>query len=304
MKESISMLKEFISIQRKIEEEYNSIRIDGMQKHFYIRICVDPNNVVHKSPDASFKQMVSYLYKQLIDCKPDNTKFVNGYAHLIGEPSGFEKEFFDAVHAFRTLEQHEPSDADCKKYEGICKRWTLGALSKELPSNDRDWRVCEHYLLQNGIQYLQKKLYILAKFPNGGETLQEEWFRYQKQDITIYQAKNVLEKIKSDFEYEFDTEKYYRQQRGKLKESLKFIDWRSNDVERQIYECFCQVIFLMPPKRKMLIQPNEIKEKYGVKDKRQLAQIMKEVSEFCLENPKRSQEEVWKFLDNRLKIQL
>ena len=304
MKESISMLQEFISLQKKIEKGYNGIRLNEMQEHFYIRICADPNNVIHKSPDASFKQTVSYLYKQLIDCKPDNTKFINGYAHLIEEPSDFAKEFFDVVHAYRTLDQHDPSDADCKKYERICMEWTLGAISKTDPSNDTEWRTCEHYLLKNGICYLEKALCILTKVAYGGEILQEEWFRHQKQDITLLRAEIVLEQIKSDYGYEFDTEKYYRQYRGKFKESLRFLDWKSDEIERQIYECFCQVVFQIPPKRKLLVQSNEIKEKYGIKDKHQLGIIMKEVSAFCQKKTECSREEVWELIDSMLQIQV
>lgn len=300
MKESISMLQGFISLQREIEKEYNGIRLEGMEEHFYIRICDDCNTVIHRSPDASFKQTISYLYKQLIDCKPDNTKFINRYAHLIDEPSDFSKEFFDVVHAYRTLDQHEPSDADYKKYKRICMEWTLGAISKTEPSNDKEWRICEHYLLENGIRYLKKEVCILKKFSCGGELLQEEWFRYQKQDITLFCAIDVLEQIKSDFEYEFDTEKFYRQYRGNLKKSLQFLDWKSEGIDRQIYECFCQVVFEMPLKRKILVQPNEIKEKYGINNKRQLGEIMKEVSAFCQKTPKCSKEEVWGLIDSIL----
>lgn len=292
MKESMSMLQSFISLQKEIEKEYNGIRIEGMQEHFYIRICADCNTVIHRSADASFKQTISYLYKQLIDCKPDNTKFINRYAHLIDEPSDFFKEFFDVVHAYRTLDQHEPSDADYKKYKRICMEWTLGAISKMESSKDEEWRICEHYLLEKGIEYLKKEICILKKFSCGGEVLQEEWFRYQKQDVTLLYAIDVLEQIKSDFEYEFDTEKFYRQFRGNLKKSLQFLDWRSDEIDRQIYECFCQVVFQMSLKRKILVQPNEIKEKYGIRDKRQLCKVMKEVSAFCQKTPKCSREEV------------
>ena len=300
MKESISMLQGFISLQREIEKEYNVIRLEGMENHFYIRICVDCNTVIHRSPDASFKQTISYLYKQLIDCKPDNTKFINRYAHLIDEPSDFSKEFFDVVHAYRTLDQHEPSDADYKKYKRICMEWTLGAINKTEPSNNKEWRTCEHYLLENGIKYLKKEVCILKKFSCGGEELLEEWFRYQKQDVTLSSAKDVLEQIKSDFEYEFDVEKFYRQCRGKLRSSLQFLDWRSDEIDRQIYECFCQVVFQMPLKQKLLVQPNEIKDKYGINDKHQLGQIMKEVSALCQRTPTCGPEEVWKLIDNIL----
>lgn len=301
MKKSISMLQEFISLQKKIEKKYDSIRLDEMQEHFYIRICAEPNNIIHNSPDASFKQTVSYLYKQLIDCKPDNTKFINGYAHLINEPVDFAKEFFDVVHAYRTLDQHEPSDTDYKKYKRICMEWTLGAISKTMPSDESEWRICEHYLLENGIWYLEKELHILTKVSCGGEIFKEEWFRYQKQDITLFQAKIVLEKIKSDYGYEFDTEKYYRQQRGKLKESLKFMNWKSEEIERQIYECFCQVVFQNPPKRKLLVQLEEIKEKYGIEDKHLLTDIMKEVSTLS-QKPECSREDVLKAIDSILQI--
>lgn len=300
MKESISMLQGFISLQKEIEKEYNGLRLEGMQEHFYIRICSDYNTVIHRSPDASFKQTISYLYKQLIDCKPDNTKFINGYAHLIDEPNDFFKEFFEVVHAYRTLDQHEPSDADYKKYKKICKEWTLGAISKAEPSNDKEWRTCEHYLLENGIRYLKKGIRILKKFLCGGEVLQEEWFRYQKQDVTLFYAKDVLDQIKSDFDYEFDTEKCYRQCRGNLKKSLQFLDWKSDGIDRQIYECFCQVVFQMPLKRKILVQPNEIKEKCGINDKRKLCQIMKEVSAFCQKTPDCNRDEVWKLIDSIL----
>lgn len=300
MKESISKLQEFITLQMKIEKEYTSIRLEMMQEHFYIRICTDPCTVIHKSPDASFRQTISYLYKQLIDCKPDNTKFINGYAHFINEPSDFSKNFLQVVHAYRTLYQHEPLDADYRKYKKICKEWTLGALNKTSPSNDEEWRKCEHYLLESGIKYLKKGLCILAKFSGGGEMLLEEWFRYQKQDVTLSKAIVVLEKIKSEYGYEFDTEKYYRQYRGKLKESLRFLDWKSQNCEQQIYECFLQVVFRMPPKRKILVQPDEINEKYGIKDKHQIGEIMKKVSAFCRENPKCSRDDVWKYIDSIL----
>lgn len=298
MKESISMLQSFISLQEEIEKKYNDIRLEDMEKHFYIRICADCNTVIHRSPDASFKQTISYLYKQLIDCKPDNTEFINRYAHLIDEPSDFHKEFFGVVHAYRTLHQHEPSDAAYKKYKRICMDWTLGAISKAEPSNDNEWRICEHYLLENGIRYLKKAMCILKRFSCGGRVLQEEWFRYQKQDITLLSAKDVLEQIKSDFEYEFDTEKFYHQCRGNLKKSLQFLDWKSDGIDKQIYDCYCQVVFQMPVKRKILVQPNEIKEKYGINDKRQLCQIMKEVSVFCQKTPKCNREEVWGLIDN------
>ncbi len=298
MKRSISMLNEFISLQKKIEKEYKDIRLNEMEAHFYIRICADPNNVIHKSSDASFKQTVSYLYKQLIDCKPDNTKFINGYAHLINEPADFAKEFFLVVHAYRTLEQHEPSDTDCKKYKRICKEWTLGAISKAEPSDEEEWRICEQYLLETGICYLEKALCIIKRFSGGGEILEEAWFRYQKQDVTLSKARAVLEKIKTAYDYEFDTEKYYRHYRGKLKESLKFIDWKSDEVDRQIYECFCQVVFNMAPKRKLLIQASEIVEKYGIKNKKQLTRIMKQVSVLCQEKPEYGREEIWKSIDS------
>lgn len=298
MKESISMLQRFISLQKDMESEYNKIRLNEMQEHFYIRICDEPNKVIHKSPDASFKQTVSYLYKQLIDCKPDNTGFINGYAHLVGEPTDFAKEFLAVVHAYRTLEQHEPSDADCVRYNKICKQWTMGAISKTEPSGDKEWRMCEHYLLENGIQYLEKAVSILKKFFGGGEMLQEEWFCCQMQDITLLRAKAVLEQIKSDYGYEFDADKYYRQYRGRLKDSLRFIDWKSDGVDRQVYECFCQIVFQAPPKRKSLVRLDEIKEKYGIKDKRRLGQIMKAVSELCQNNPECGKEEVWRLIDD------
>ena len=303
MKESISILQSFIYLQKEIEKVYEGIQIEGMEKHFYIRICADPNKVIHKSADASFRQTISYFYKQLIDCKPDNTKFINKYAHLIDEPSDFFKQFFEVVHAYRTLDQHEPSDSDYKKYKKICMGWTLGAISKTEPSNDKEWRTCEHYLLENGIQYLKKGVCILKKFPSGEKLIQEEWFRYQKQDITLLSAINVLEQIKSDFGYEFDTEKFYYQCRGELKKSLRFLDWKSDGIDRQIYECFLQVVCKMPVKRKMLVQPNEIKERYGINDKRKLGQIMKEVSAFEQKTPTCSQMEVWNLIDGILQDQ-
>lgn len=297
MKKSISMLQKFISLQKEIEQEYSSIRLDEMQEHFYIRICSEPNSVIHKSSDASFKQTVSYLYKQLIDCKPDNAKFINEYAHLINEPRDFSKEFFDVVHAYRTLDQHEPSDMQYRKFKKICMKWTLGAINKVEPSKESEWRACEHYLLENGIQYLEKGVCILKKLSCGGEVLQEAWFRYQKQDITLLRAQIVLEQIKFNYGYEFDTEKYYRQYRGKFKESLKFIDWKSDNVERQIYDCFCQVFFSAPPSRKLLVRPDEISEKYGINSKKQLGKIMEKVVEFCQKNPECNREEIWKFID-------
>lgn len=297
MKKSISMLQKFIFLQKKIEQEYSSIRLDEMQEHFYIRICSEPNSVIHKSSDASFKQTVSYLYKQLMDCKPDNTKFINEYAHLIKEPRDFSKEFFDVVHAYRTLDQHEPSDMRYKKLKKICKEWALGAINKMEPLEESEWRTCEHYLLENGIQYLEKGVCILKKFSCGGEVLQEAWFRYQKQEITLPRALLVLEQIKSDYDYEFDTEKYYRQYQGKFRESLKFIDWKSDDVEKQINDYFCRVFFSTPPKRKLLVHPDEISEKYGINSKKQLGKIMKEVLEFDQENPECNREEIWKFID-------
>lgn len=300
MRESINMLQNFIFLQKEIEKEYESIRIEGMKDHFYIRICADCNTVIHKSPDASFKQVISYFYKQLIDCKPDNTKFINGYAHLIDEPSDFFKYFFEVVHAYRTLQQHEPSDSAYKKYRKICMEWTLGAINKTEPSDDKEWRKCEHYLLENGIKYLEKGVGILGKISCGGNVIQEEWFRYQKQDVTILSAKSVLEQIKSDFGYEFDVEKFYVQNREKLKNSLKFLDWKSDGIDRQIYECYFQVVLEVSPKRKILVLPNEIKEKYGIIDKRRLQQIMKEVSAFCQKTPECSREDVWILIEDIL----
>lgn len=300
MRKSISMLQEFISLQKKIEKEYDGIRMEEMQEHFYIRICEKPDEVIHRSPDASFKQAITYLYKQMIDCKPNNTRFVNEYAHLIGEPRDFAKDFLDIVHDYRTLEQHELSDKDYQKYVRACKAWMLGAISKERPSKNIEWRICEHYLLEQGIGYLGKIRSILEKFPGGEELLLNEWFRYQKQDITLIQAKDVLEKIKSDYGYEFDTETYYRQCRDKLKHSLKYMDWKSDEVDRQVYECFCQVVFQNPPRRKVLVQQDEIKEKYGIKNKRQLGKIMREVSAFCQEKPECSREDIWRLVDDML----
>lgn len=302
MKESISMLKEFIFLQKEIEEEYNGIRLEEMQEHFYICICSDPNKVIHKSSDASFKQTVTYFYKQLIDCKPDNTEFVNGYAHLIDQPRDFAKDFFDVVHAYRTLDQHALSDKRYNELLKICRKWSLGAIDEKEPSNDKEWRKCEHYLLENGIQYLRQALSIIKQFSCGGEILQEAWFRHQKQDITISQARCVLEQIKSDYDYEFDTEKYYRQYQGKLKDSLRFIDWKSNEIERQIYDAYYQVVLQTPIKRKLLVQPNEIREKYGVESKKQMGQIMKEVSTLCQKKPECTREEIWKLIDSMIQI--
>ncbi len=298
MRESISMLQSFISLQKEIEKAYEGLRIEGMEERFYIRICNDCNSVIHKSPDASFKQTISYLYKQLIDCKPDNTKFINGYAHLINEPSDFYKEFFEVVHAYRTLDQHEPSDDDYKKYKRICMEWTLGALSKNEPSDDKEWRICEHYLLENGVEYLEKGVSIIKKMTFGDEIPQEEWFRYQKQETTLVYAQSVLEKIKSDYGYEFDTEKFLRQRRGELKKSIFFLDWRNDEIDRQIYECFANVVFQNPVKRNVLVKPDEIKEKYNITDKRKLGQIMKDVSEYCQITLNYSRDDVWRHIDS------
>lgn len=300
MKKSIGMLQEFISLQKRIEKKYGDIRLDEMQEHFYIRICEKPDEVIHKSPDASFKQTVTYLYKQMIDCKPDNTRFVNGYAHLIGEPRDFAKDFLNMVHDYRTLEQHELSDKDYQKYARACKEWMLGAISKEAPSENKEWRTCEHYLLEQGSEYLGKILSIFEKFPGGEELLQNEWFSYQKQNITLIQARDVLEKIKSDYGYEFDTKIYYRQHRDKLKQSLQYMDWKSNEVDRQVYESFRQVVFQNPPRRKVLVQQEEIKEKYKIKDKRQLGKIMQEVSALCQEKPECSREDIWRLVSDIL----
>ena len=90
---------------------------------------------------------------------------------------------------------------------------------------------------------------------------------------------------------------------GKFRESLKFIDWKSDDVEKQINDCFCRVFFSSPPKRKLLVRPDEIREKYGINSKKQLGEIIKAVLEFDQENPKCNREEIWKFIDKHI-IQL
>ena len=171
-------------------------------------------------------------------------------------------------------------------------------ISKEAPSESKEWRICEYHLLEQGIEYLKKVLSILEKFPGGEELLQNEWFSYQKQDITFIRAKDVLKKIKSDYGYEFDTEIYYRQHRDKLKQSLQYMDWKSDEVDRQVYESFRQVVFKNPPRRKVLVGQDEVKEKYGITDKRQLGKIMKEVSAFCQEKPECSREDAWKQADD------
>lgn len=301
MRESMSKLQSFISLQKEIEKEYSNIRLDGMEEHFYIWLGENCNDVIHRAPDASFGKTVSYLYKQLIDCKPNNIKFVDKYAHLINETHDFSTEFLNVVHAYRTLYQHALSDKDYRKYKKICQRWTQGAIDKEKISNDEEWRICEHHLLDAGITYLELVIFILKKISIGREEIQEEWFRYQKQEVTLSCAKQILDQIKVDYGYVFDTEKAYSQCERELKNELRCLDWRSDEIDRLVYDCFYQVISQTNFKRKVLVYPNEIKEKYAIINKHQLDQIMKEVSSFCQKEPECSREKVWELIDRMVR---
>ncbi len=295
MKDSAVLIEKIYCIQAQIEKLYEKTNYD-LAPLFFLE--EENEELLKNNHELSFKNIIFYLYRLYYERAKINIEVMADYSHLVDKEKSDIVEIREVVHDFRTKFGHY-LDLTLKRSKQInrrCALWFFKNISKEWPTIDDEWKVCEIILLEDTIQSLETIYNVLNRIVYEDEKrIYEQWKMKQKRDVPKYKKISILEEIKTLYNFPYDSTILYNKRQKQFDLVIEMLDFEDETkIEDYLFRAFEKIVLgieLFP----CPLAGKEVLDSFGIEGKH-LEHIMKNVMDYYSEHAHSTKEDLLEYV--------
>lgn len=300
MEDSAVLIEKIYSIQRQVEELYGKTNYDLMPLFF---LEEEYEELLRDNHELAFKNIIFYLYRLYFERAKVNIEVMADYSHLVNCEKNDIVDIRKVVHDFRTKFGHylDSTLKHSKQIKRRCALWFFKIISKEWPTMNDEWEKCELILLQETVRSLETIYTVLNRIVCGNEkTIYEQWKMKQKRDIPKFKKISILEEIKTNYSFPYDSEILYQKRQKQFDLVVEMLDFEDETkIEDYLIRAFEKIvlgieIFPCP------LAGREVADCYGIEGKA-LESTMKRVMSYYSEHVHSTKEELLEYVASILR---